>query len=525
MAAPNYTTDLAVISLCDALGTWVEPGTWIAGQAPVLESDYYIQGTNCISHPFNATGLGGSIFNNASGITVPGSGAVMFWCYHGAPNAIDTEANGGYRIIIGSAQTAFNAWKAFGNDTYAYGGWVCVPVDPTVTVDYTVGSPTSTLQWFGVAVNSINAVSKGNPLAVDAVRYGRCEARMNGGDLANGYATFDGFAATNDTNSNRWGLIQAISGGFQMQGLVVLGYSSAVDFRDSNTSVVIANTKKVSANFNAFEVRQATSRVDWTNITFLALGTVSRGNFITTDNADINITGCTFTDMGTFGFQSNSTILTTTFRRCSLVTQSSAIFDGCTFDSTNDSTKAILSNNPANIQNCTFISSGTKHAIEINTAGTYTFHNNSFTGYTTSNGSTGNEVIYNNSGGAVTLNVTGSGTGTISYRNGAGATTTVASSASLVINIVDSEGAAITQNCEVTVVKNSDTTILFEEDNITDGTTTYSYSSGGGTVTYVNVLNITGYQPKTVNGVTLPSSGSTTLTVQLDTDPFYSNPT
>ena len=74
------------------------------------------------------------------------------------------------------------------------------------------------------------------------------------------------------------------------------------------------------------------------------------------------------------------------------------------------------------------------------------------------------------------------------------------------------------------MVKNSDTSILFEEDNITDGTTTYTYSSGGGTVVYINVLNVLGFQPKTVNNYTLPSSGTTTLTIQLDNDPYYANP-
>ena len=150
----------------------------------------------------------------------------------------------------------------------------------------------------------------------------------------------------------------------------------------------------------------------------------------------------------------------------------------------------MIASNPATISGCTFISSGTKHAIEITTPGTYSFVSNSFSGYATEHGTTGNEVIYNNSSGAVTLNVSGTGTGTISYRNGSGATTTVSSSASLVINIVDEDGTAITANSEVTVVKNSDTSILHEEDGIIDGSTTYSYSSGGGTVVYINVLNV-----------------------------------
>jgi len=531
MAAPSYTTDLADISTCESSTSWTEPTGFTAGTL-AAETDYWIQTpgsgtTHCISKSMGASApaSSGAIFDSGSGKTIPSPGAFMIWLFFGAPNALASQASGGMQIFCGSSGANFQQWYVRGADTYPYGGWVCVPVDPSVSESTHTGTPSGTKQFFGAAayIPSI-AVSKGSPFGVDVVRYGRCEARIADGSTADGYATFAGLVATNDIEANRWGLLQSVQGGYLMQGLIVLGYSTACDFRDSNKNIFIANTEKVVSNFNAIEVRQAGSRVDMNAVSITSLGTTSRGNWITTDNADINIDGCTFTDMGTFGYLSNSTINTSTFRRCNLITQGGATFNGCTIDSTNDSAKAMIASNPATISNCTFISSGTKHAIEITTPGTYTFANNSFTGYATSNGSTGNEVIYNNSSGAVTLNVTGTGTGTISYMNGSGATTTVSSSASLTINIVDETGTAITANSEVTVVKNSDTSILFEEDGIVDGSTTYSYSSGGGTVVYINVFNVAGYQPKTVNNYTLPSSGTTTLTIQLDTERFYSNP-
>ncbi len=494
------------------------------------ETDFFIQGSNCISKAGWSTAIKGIIYNMGSGQTVSSGKAVYMWIYYWAPNSLDVEAGspGGMQLLIGSATTAYKAWDIRGKDTLTYGGWVCGVVDPTTTADDTTGSPSATLQYFGATANVPAAgPSKGQPLGIDAFRHGRDFTCTNG--EAGNYATFAGAATFNDYNDGtngyrRYGQFQAIDGGYLMQCRFLMGSSgTAVDFRDSNKNILVANTKKVAATFNTFEIQNATSRVDWTNISIKSLGTVSKGTLVVTDNADVNFDGCVFTDMNTFTFLANSTINTSTFRRCGLITQASAVFNGCTFDSSTSSA-TILANNPANISNCSFTSDGSNHALEITTAGTYAFASNSFFSYASADGSTGNEVIYNNSGGSVTLNVTGSGAGTISVRNGAGASTTVASSASLVINIVDSEGAALTQNCEVTIVKNSDTTILFEEDNITDGTTTYSYSSGGGTVTYVNVLNVAGYQPKTVNNVTLPSSGTTTLTIQLDTDPFYTNP-
>lgn len=77
--------------------------------------------------------------------------------------------------------------------------------------------------------------------------------------------------------------------------------------------------------------------------------------------------------------------------------------------------------------------------------------------------------------------------------------------------------------CEVTVVRVSDTTVLYQAENVTTGTTNYVYTTGGGTATYINVHNVTGYANKTVYQ-TLPSSGTTTITIQLDDDRMYNNP-
>ncbi len=524
MAAPVYTSDLTDL-LTDMTSTtgWTALGGGASGLvAP--ETDFFIQGSNCISKAGWSSAVKGMVYNMGSGQTVASGKAVFMWIYYWAPNSLDVEAGtpGGLQLLIGSSTSAYKAWDIRGKDTLTYGGWGCAVVDPTISADDTTGSPSATLQYFGATANVPSAgPSKGQPLGVDAFRHGR-DFTCTNGDASNGYATFLGAASYNDNVARRYGQIQAIDGGYLQQGRFLMGSSStAVDFRDSNKSILVARTPKVSPSFNTFEVQNSASRVDWTNITITALGTTSRGNFVTTDNADINFDGCVLTDMGTFSFQSNSSILSSTFRRCNLITQSSAVFTDCTFDSTNDSVKAILSNNPANISNCTFISSGTKHAIEITTAGTYSFSGNTFTGYATANGSTGNEVIYNNSGGAVTINYSG-GSGVISYRNGAGASTTVASSVNLVINIVDADGATITENCEVTVVKVSDESVLFTEDDITDGTATYSFSSGSGTPSYINVHNVSGYQNKTVY-LNLPSSDATT-TVQLDEDRFYANP-
>ena len=432
MATPGYNTDLINIDLADALGTWVEPGTWTLGGVPVADTENYIQGSSAasgsISKTFNAAGVGGMVMNYGSGVTFGTDEALFAWLYWASPKTLATEANGGMRIIIGDLSTAFNAWKVGGKDTYVYGGWINVVVDPAAVPtsgDYVVGSPTGTKQWFGAAYNNLDAISKGNPCLIDAFRKGRT-LQCSGGEVGN-YATFSGAAAVNDLTANRWGLLQAIPGGYLQKGLFLIGTSTAsADFRDANTSIIVQDTKKVSSTFNKFEIRNAASRVDWVSIAFTALGTVSRGNFQVTDNADVNFTGDVFTDMGTFQFQSGSTINNSTFRRCDTITQSGATFAGCTIDSSR-ATRSILSDNPGLISNSSFTSDGSNHAIEISTLGAsaaYILTGLTYTGYVTAgSGTSGNECIYNNSGQHVKLTIDGGAEP--SYRNGTSATTQI----------------------------------------------------------------------------------------------------
>lgn len=382
MAAASYTTDLTDISLADSTTNWTAIGTG----AISAETDYFIQGTACISKVGWTAATRGQIFNNASGITIPTDGGIFAWITYNNPNLMDTEVNGGMQIIVGSGTAAYRHWYVRGSDTHQYGGWGCYVCNPdAVTQDLTTGSPTATKQYIGGMAKILGSGSlKGNPFGVDAMRYGRGDFRMTNGDLANGYATLSAGASYANDISRRWGLLYERDGAYFHQGLLSFGQSgTAVDFRDSNRTVFILNTKKVSAGFNKWEVNNASSRVDLTNYTVSALGTVSKGGFVAVADADINMDTCTFNDMDVFTFQSNSTVLSSTFRRCGIVTQGGATMTGCTFDSATG-TKALIASNVGAVTDCAFISSGTGYAIEgFPTDGDYTVSSNSFTGYGT----------------------------------------------------------------------------------------------------------------------------------------------
>jgi hypothetical protein len=140
------------------------------------------------------------------------------------------------------------------------------------------------------------------------------------------------------------------------------------------------------------------------NITITSLATVSKGAFQVIDNATVIHNSCTFIDMTTFGYLSNSTITSTTFRRCALITQGGSILSKCVIINS-PAPIAVTTTTPNRITDCVFTSVGTGHGIQITLAGTYSFqeiHLLDMRQLTVLP-----VMIFNNSGGQVTLNVTG----------------------------------------------------------------------------------------------------------------------
>jgi hypothetical protein len=107
-----------------------------------------------------------------------------------ASQALSTESTGGLQIIIGSATNAYKHFYIKGSDTFFYGGWQCIPVDPSLASSTQSGSPTTARQYFGVLANVVGSVSKGQSLGIDAIRYGS-SITVSNGDIANP-ATLEG---------------------------------------------------------------------------------------------------------------------------------------------------------------------------------------------------------------------------------------------------------------------------------------------------------------------------------------------
>jgi len=486
MAAAGYTTDLADITLSDS-GTFTEFTSWTAGTlSSVPETDYYIQGVGCVSSTVKTT-QNSIAFNFGSGITVPTDGAVLFWQTMFAPQSLGTWAQGGQRCVIGTSTGAYKMWTSGGSDYQPnpYGGWKNVAIDPTVTADTTVGTVT-TLQYFGVACYlPSTAPGKGAPFGLDAIRYGRAEFRVNGGDLANGYATFQAMAAKNDANDatngyNRWGLLSYQAGSYVWKGLMTLGYTSAVDFRDSNRAIIIDDTPRVGANFNKIEVRQATSRVDWTNITFNSIGTTSRGRFEAIDNADINLEGCLFKNMDTFIFQSGSTALSCIFQSCNLVTGAGGVFLGSSIltPTVVADASAFSWNAATDTDGCLdgmIFSKGTNahHAINFGTSSptSMTLRGVSFTGFNASNSQNDSTLYISRTTGTVTINLIGC-SGTITYKSAGAIVALAVDPVTFSVHVTDIDTGLAVQGARVLVEPADNSNFPYQESISMTGTGT-----------------------------------------------------
>lgn len=517
MAIANYTTDLITITEAEDS----TPFTAIGGGAAGLntEQEYFLQNTACVSkNGWNSTAERGFVIDTAAAFNITTGSAIFYWGIWAAPNALNLQSAGGFQCLAGVGSADFQSYYVRGSDTYTYGGWFNVPVDPEyATPDATVGTPTAFTNWdtIGVRVGQNGNVTKGSPLGMDVVRHGR-RLFVTDGDVT-AYGTFLSASIVNDEQNNRYGLFQSIDGGFLQQGIFCIGSgSTSCDFRDTARNISIANTEYVSPSFNRFEITGSGTNVQWTRINISALGTQAPGDFKVTHN---NVTGsfdrCGFAQMGYFDLEENLTFTGCTFTNNNLITQNTASFSSCNFIETKNVSASLLSNDPSKLSNCQFVGDGTKHAIELTSPGTYTFAGNTFTGF----GDTGtfSASLYNNSGGAVTMSITSNGD-VATYRNGVGASTLVVANIAVTLT-------GMKDLTEVRIFSAGTTTELAGIENATDGTVddrSFTFSLQASTVVDIVVHSLQ-YVSQRITDYTVPGSDAE-IPIQQQFDRNYLNP-
>ncbi|MBU2613390.1 hypothetical protein KJ925_02960 [Patescibacteria group bacterium] len=408
----TYTTDLTLFKDFETTTTVGEMLNYTAPGTPVAnDADFPIQSVTHASGRMTKTGLGSIVADYGSNVSWTSGNYFFVWGVFLPAGAVDTLVNGGLRTIVGSdITTNYKAFYVGGNDfgRYPYGGWMNFVFNPEGTADDSAGSvPNTAYRWVGLGIKCISPISKGSPIGLDVIRYGRGDLRVVGTD-----ATFTGMASANDASAARWGLFQEQAGSYLWKGLITLGYGGSTTFSDSNKSIVIDDTRKVSSTFNKIEIRNTSSSITWANISFVALGTVSRGSVECVDNATVSMTSCIFTNMDAFTFQAATSALDCTFRRTNAVTAPGSNLSGSIFETPTVAAdaSAVIWNTTTNtdgyLDNTTFsMGANAHHAIQLGatgaipgTDGNITLRGITFTDFSTSDQVDGSVILLADTG-------------------------------------------------------------------------------------------------------------------------------
>lgn len=545
----TVSTNLTTLHDCDADAGFTElPAPHSGGAAPALDEENYIQNNTLPASVSQATSVAdlqeaGFQYTNGTTFTLGNANDVfLVWSYYSAPTNLYPWASGGLRLGIGTEDNLY-LYNAGGNNfgNYPYGGWQNTAIDPDLTADQNIGTPAgATFDSVCILPYVYNSVSKGNPTAMDVIRYGR------GDIVVTGTETFTSMAAANDAVAARWGLFQSKGGSdYSSKGLVSLGTdATSVSITDSNKSIKIEDTPRVSAGFNKIELRNAASVLDWTAITISGVATsitgsapVSPGDFEIVNCSSALLKNCTFSDLGTLKFHANATVTSGTARNCQTITQLGATFTSYKIDKSESAT-AFIADDIDLVTGCEFISTATTgyHAVDLGTisANTTVSWNNTLTsigtewdgvsGTTVGVSGTANDaiVVSVDTGITLTINVDG---GTIpNVQNTGLGTIIIQSSVPISVTVYKEDGVTVLSGASVfikLITGDGGTVIL---NGITNASGILSGSYGGATPVSVDSVvsavrsgsNEVPYQDYVLGGQIDSSGYSATAIMQED---------
>jgi hypothetical protein len=499
MAVPSYTEDLTDIDLAESASTG-----WTAfnisgggGGAPAFGADLGMQGAGAWDKACSNAERGLAVNKTPGTGTVAADVHIFVWGFAATPGITDNLATRGAYVIIGTSTTDFMQFHVEGNDTYGAAGRVgkCYVVDyhttpNTGSVPYSTGNgtPGATPTYFGFGLKT-TATAKGSNVGCDAIRYG------TGGYITAGDgttpATFAGFNAQNDSNSNRWGILTDLGGTFEWQGWFVVGQDNtgtptAAHFDDSSgLTIVLADTVHSATDFTRLVIDHSSTVFNLTGATFLALGTNNPGTIIINDasSSSTGFTNCVFDGLGAIGGHANIDYLNCTFKGCGVITAIGDIsgssvegYEGTVDTGAVDWTPA--TNPSGNLDNMDFtMGTAATHAIEFSdvTISTVNLTGLTFSGYG-ADASTSAELYFARTTGTITVNLSGMATPT--YKS-AGATIDFVQSVTLTVTVIDQAGAAIASP-RVSIRRQSDNTEESQGTGTAGGIYTdasYAYSS------------------------------------------------
>lgn len=494
----------------DTLTGWAADGV----SSLSVEPDWYYQGSACISGLVKTAEVG-MYYTSGNQNLASTNGTWLAKFNQTNKNAIDGN---GLQLRIGSTTAAYNYYYIYTALTYPIaGGFQIVPINPNVTGYATgvTGTPNFSTTTVWHLRSDCSATAKTQNLGMDAVDW---MPNSSGLTLSGTSGNFEDYVTFDEgTQNNRYGVVTTKESIMYVLGTLTIGTSNTTTTFSAIDRTLVFPDARVDYGFSGIKLDLSNNSTDisLTNITFISRGvtgdTKDTRSLFTVFNTGgtSSIISCVLTNFSLISPNIKSPITDSTLNNCGTLIQNNSYITGTVFNKFTSGT-TILSDDPAKITYCDFLSDGSNHALEITTPGTYSFIGNTFTDYATISGSTGNEAIYNNSGGLVTINVTGGDTPT--YRNGTSATTVVNNNITITFT-------GLKDLTEVRVFAAGTTTELAGIEDATDGTVNnrfFTFSIAVGTHIDYRIHNLS-YVIIEVYDYTAPST-STSLPIQQQTD-------
>jgi hypothetical protein len=423
--------------------------------------------------------------------------------------ALDTKANAGLAIQMGTDASNYRTWILGGNDDFGNnytGGWQCVVIDPTKagSVSDTGTYATNDVRWVGIYIKTLGT-SKSENLIIDTIAVGS-GLTITGTDVTGWQEVSD---YCNDYTNRAWGMFQERDGIFYAYGGLGIGGSaqtentvfsdeSAVikfgdyEYWDSGGSAWVtaipddANGLAVGDNATYYTTFQdgivVGSDAGRSGSTIIGSTDCTTLLYLTGENhatSGVKLYGTVFrniTSTGAFGVTidanvANTEIYSVVFEGCSQVDPNDAEVRNCSFINTVDVDSALLWNENIDIQDCTFIANTLGAAVEHpSSAGTpYTHTSLLYSGNTND--------VYNSSGSPITITKAGTPISDPSTYEGVDSFSTVTFQASITITITvqDADTDPII-NVQTAIYKISDRTQIMNEDTASDGTAIELYT-------------------------------------------------
>ena len=518
--ALTFNTGLTNITLAEAAdsGSWSEIG---GGPASAQETDFFIQGTESRSRKAS-NGIRGMLFDVGAGneidMTVLGR-HLYIWLLCNTPGAMDTMANGGLRIRVGSTTSDWNEYFVAGSDTHD-GAWQRFVMDLNKTPSASAGTiDLTSVRFFGAQASTTVSV-KANNLGIDRIDYGQAALQVIGdGSLV---AAWEDLFAEDDNVSNKYGIIQKKFGVFFLLGGITFGDSAqgaSTTFDDDTAAQVRfvdslyfqAGLKTAIDAANLYLITREDAAGQPTSVTFgNVVGTGDdrqgvQGGSIGTDGPtwklDLsgglahassvnNIFGLSVSGAGLgifFDDGNKTTVISCTFVNCGQVepgTTNNGAELLSIFVIDPDDRGLLFPNTTHNVKKVSFITSGTpatQHMAHLSQAATYTINFDEIKYF--GNYASGTLWHGENSGNSATVTISAlneANPDATEFENtGAPAgTVTVSNDVTLKVTVKDEAGVVI-QDAQTAIFKTSDDTQLMNQDTDVNGvaSTTFNFVS------------------------------------------------